>query len=143
MSILFHSLYPCKTVPHKADIKKWLVKIVSEHKRKLGPVNIIFVNDEKILEINQKYLNHDYLTDILTFNYNTEKLISGDIYISIERVEENAQKFNCTFQTEILKVIVHGFFHLLGFDDKTKTQKTVMRNLEENALQDFHISGTR
>jgi probable rRNA maturation factor len=141
MSILFHSLYSSKTVPRKTEIKNWLIKIVSDHKKKLGHVNIIFVDDKKMLELNQQYLKHDYLTDIITFNYNTEKEISGDIYISSKRVDENAKKFLCSFQNEILRVIVHGIFHLLGFDDKTKSQKSLMRQLEDSALHEFPVSG--
>ena len=140
MSILFHSLYPCKNLPPKAKIKKWLTKIISDHEREPGHINIIFVDDEKILELNRKFLNHNYLTDILTFDYNKGILISGDIYISIMRVTDNAEKFNCNFREEILRVIIHGIFHLLGFDDKTKNQKSLMRNLENLALSEFYTS---
>ncbi len=137
MSILFHSLYHGKSIGQKREIKEWLHKIISEHKKEIAVINIIFVDDEKMLELNLKYLAHNYYTDIITFNFNEGNKISGDIYISIQRVEENAHKFRCSNKEELLRVLVHGIFHLIGFDDKTKNQKNLMQKLEDEALSKF------
>jgi probable rRNA maturation factor len=137
MSISFHVIHPTKVAIKRADIKNWIKGIVANHNKKPGNINIIFVSDEYLLEINRNYLKHDYLTDIITFNYNTESIISGDIYISIPRIKENSDLYNCTVHSEILRVIIHGIYHLIGFDDKTMTQKQEMSQLEDIALRSF------
>ena len=137
MSISFHSLQPTYNIPKKADIKDWIRKIISGYNLKTGDISIIFVSDDDLLEINKKYLSHDYFTDIVTFDYREGDLISGDIYISIPRVEENSKKYHTVFQTELLRVIIHGIFHLLGFADKSGIQKKNMRKLEDEALLMF------
>jgi len=137
MSILFHSLNPDYSISKQKEIKGWLNRIIKACNNTTGDINIIFVNDKLILEMNQKYLKHNYYTDIITFNFNEGKRVSGDLYISMDRVKQNANKFNTTFQEEILRVIVHGVLHLLGYDDKTKLQKQKMRLLEKNALNLF------
>ena len=88
-----------------------------------------------MLEINKNYLNHDYYTDIITFNYVEENLISGDLFISVERVRENAGKFDVTFQQELYRVILHGILHLVGYDDKTFEDQTLMREKENFYLE--------
>lgn len=140
MGILFHSFPKQKIISKKSEIKNWIKKIISDNSKKLGNINIIFVNDKDLLEINLKYLNHNYFTDTITFNYNNEDEISGDIYISIERVQENSIKYHCSLRSEILRVIIHGIFHLMGFDDKTKVQKIHMRQIEEEAIRKFPLS---
>ncbi len=141
MSIFFHSLCDQTTVPPQHKIKNWLKKIISEHNQKLGTINIIFVDDQNLLDINKKYLNHDYFTDTITFNFSTDKEISGDIYISFERVKDNSVKYHCSFQSEILRVIIHGTLHLLRYNDKTKTEKKLMRQMEDAAIKRFPVSG--
>ena len=140
MSISFHSLQPIYNIPKKADIKDWIRKIISGHNFKTGDISIIFVSDDDLLEINRKYLSHDYLTDIITFDYRERDLISGDIYISVPMVKENSKKYHTVFQTELLRVIIHGIFHLLGFTDKSSIQKKKMRKLEDDALLIFMSS---
>ncbi len=140
MSIFFHSLSDQATFPPQHKIKNWLKKIISEHNQKLGTINIIFVDDQNLLEINQKYLNHDYFTDTITFNYSNDKEISGDIYISFERVKDNSVKYHCSFQSEILRVIIHSTFHLLRYNDKTKNEKKIMRQMEDAAIRRFPVS---
>ena len=137
MSISFHSLHPSKNLIKKTDIKNWIRTIISEYNKRPDNINIIYVSDEYILEINNKYLNHNFFTDIITFNYNSETLISGDIFISVERVRENAETFKCSYEKELLRVIIHGIFHLLGFNDESKQQKDKMRKLEDDALKSF------
>ena len=91
-------------------------------------MSYIFCDDTYLLDINLQYLNHDTLTDIITFDYSDENTISGDIFISIQRVRDNAKKFNVDFEEELLRVMSHGVLHLLGFNDKTESDKDLMRN---------------
>jgi len=96
----------------------------------VGNLNIIFVTDDELMEINKKFLEHDYYTDIITFNYKEKKKISGDLFISIERVMENAIKFKSSVTNEFLRVIIHGVLHIIGYNDKTYNEKKEIRNKE-------------
>lgn len=112
--------------------------MIETENQKVGQVDIIFCSDEYLLEMNTKYLNHNYLTDIITFGFNEDpKKISGDLFISIERVEENAQAYNTTFDEELRRVIVHGVLHLIGYDDKEKSDKQKMTDKEDFYLSEF------
>jgi rRNA maturation RNase YbeY len=91
---------------------------------------LIFCSDEYLLDVNKKYLNHDYYTDIITFDYVEDKIISGDIFISSDRVRENANQFNVSFEMELFRIIIHGILHLLGYKDKTKKDKSLMTEKE-------------
>lgn len=99
-----------------------------------GDVSYIFCSDEQLLEINKSFLKHFYFTDVITFNYNEDKVINGDIYISVDRVRDNANHLNITFDCELARVMIHGILHLVGFNDKSKSDEAEMRKLE-----DFHI----
>lgn len=112
-------------------VKRIAEKLISDFKYRLGAVDIIFTTDEKILEINREFLGHDYYTDIITFNYNEGKFIRGEIYISIDRVRENAIKEGCSLRREALRVIFHGLLHLCGFDDKSEKEISLMREKED------------
>lgn len=112
-------------------VKRIAEKLISDFKYRLGAVDIIFTADEKILEINREFLGHDYYTDIITFNYNEGKFIRGEIYISIDRVRENAKKEGCSLRREALRVIFHGLLHLCGFDDKSEKEISLMREKED------------
>lgn len=117
---------------HKNKIRKWLNATIIEQNQQLETLNFIFCNDDFLLKINLDYLNHDTLTDIITFdNSNTKGIITGDIYISIDRVKENAKIYNTKFTNELHRVIIHGTLHLLGFDDKSAKAKTLMTITED------------
>ena len=118
----------------KRPIKNWLVYIVKQENKKIGDINIVFYNDEQLLELNKQYLNHDSLTDIITFDYSNKLVLHGDICISIERVKENALKYNCAFEEELRRVMAHGILHLCGYKDKKNDDITLMKAKEEEAL---------
>ena len=122
------------------ELSKWLEQIIIREKKISGGIVCVFCDDKYLLEKNIKYLNHDYLTDVITFNYCEDITISGDLLISVERVRENAKHYNVSFFTEIKRVIVHGLLHLLGYDDKTNSSKQEMTEKEDfylNLYDDF------
>ena len=112
----------------------FITPILISEKKTEGDIVLIFCSDEYLLEINKKHLNHDYYTDIITFDYCLDKIVSGDLYISIDRVKENAKAFNETFMNELNRVVIHGVLHLCGYNDKTETDQKIMRNLENKYL---------
>jgi len=116
-------------------LKIWITKSVLKEQNTIGDINIIFCDDAFLLIKNKKYLNHSSLTDILTFDFSTGKSISGDIFISTERVKENATKYKVPFKNELNRVLIHGILHLLGYKDKTEKEKKIMRKKE-----DFYLS---
>ena len=119
-------------ISNKKEIRALLKKICKKENKKISFINCVFCSDNRLLEINKKYLNHNYLTDVVTFDFTTnKKTIEGDIYISIDRVKENAKKYKETFKKELLRIIIHGLLHLIGFLDKTKEEKNTM-TLKEN-----------
>ncbi|MDD2635196.1 MAG: rRNA maturation RNase YbeY [Bacteroidales bacterium] len=117
-------------------IRLWIVQIIEKYQKYTGEINYIFCSDEYLLEINKKYLNHNYFTDIVSFNYCENTVISGDVFISIDRVDENAKTYQ-TEETELLRVIIHGVLHFVGFDDQTKEEMQKMRIAEDLAISDF------
>lgn len=121
----------------KTKLKQWIKTITEKEKHKLGQINYIFCTDDELLEINIRHLNHKTLTDIITFDYTERKTIHSDIYISIERVEENSRKFKTTFENELHRVMIHGILHLCGYKDKTKADADLMRKKENGALKLF------
>lgn len=116
------------------DIKKnvniWIVESVNNEKKDLGVLNVIFCSDEHLLKMNIEHLGHDFFTDIITFDYSEANIISGDLFISKDRVADNAKKFSVSFEEEVLRVIIHGVLHLLGFKDKTEEEQKQMTNKE-------------
>ncbi len=123
-------------LPEKKIIK-WLDTIVEKYNFIQGDLSYIFASDQYILEINKQYLNHDYFTDVITFDYTESNIISGDIFISVDRVKENAESFGVNFIDELLRVIVHGTLHLIGFKDKTDIEKQEMTKQEDESLKLF------
>ncbi|MGV6845868.1 MAG: rRNA maturation RNase YbeY [Lutibacter sp.] len=112
----------------------WIESCIKSYQCRIGEINYIFCDDSYLYELNKKYLNQDTLTDIISFDYTVGKELSGDIFISVERVRENAIKFNQTFDNEINRVIIHGILHYIGFKDKSKDDAKQMRLEEENCL---------
>ncbi len=112
----------------------WIKSVSDLYQKKLGDIAYIFCSDTKILEINKKYLRHDYFTDIITFDYSEGKKISGDIFISLDTVKSNSEKFNTTYNEELHRVIIHGILHLCGFKDKSSKDEKLMREAEDIAL---------
>ncbi len=109
---------------------RWLKMVVESEVKRLGPLSIIFCSDPYILDVNMRYLQHDYFTDIITFDYCEGDLISGDLFISIDSVRENAALYGAEFEDELDRVMVHGVLHLLGYDDHTPEEIAVMREKE-------------
>jgi len=121
----------------KRQVSLWIKKIVSGCGKSLGNIAYVFCDDERILQINKQFLQHDYYTDIITFDYSENAKISGDIFISLETVKTNAEKFNTGYEEELRRVIIHGILHLCGFDDKTPKAKKMMRTKEDESLLEF------
>lgn len=121
---------------HNEDaLKVWLEACIKVRGFKTGEINYIFCDDEYLLKLNVEFLKHDTLTDIISFDYSLGKLISGDIYISVERVRENAQKFNQLIENEINRVMIHGILHYMGYKDKSEKERLEMREQEEICLK--------
>lgn len=116
------------------EIKAWIVSAIHEEKKELGFLNFIFTSDKQLLSINQEYLNHDTYTDIITFDYCENNVISGDIFLSIDRIRENAETFQTPFLDELHRVIIHGVMHLCGYADKRDEDKALMSEKEDYYL---------
>ncbi|MDP4276946.1 MAG: rRNA maturation RNase YbeY [Bacteroidota bacterium] len=112
----------------------WIRQVIARHGKTAGEINYIFCSDQRMIETNRTFLQHDYFTDIITFDYTVAPQLSGDIYISLETVASNAQLLGTSYQNELNRVIIHGVLHLCGFKDKTPEDASRMRELEEEAL---------
>ena len=133
-SIIFHS--ECDFSVSKQDVRsKWIKNSVINESKRVGELSFIFCKDEYLLKKNIQFLDHNNYTDIITFDYCEGEIISGDIFISIERVTENANKFGVDFENELDRVIIHGVLHLVGYKDKSKEEAIIMREKE-----DFYLS---
>lgn len=111
--------------------KRWILECISNENKSCGELNFIFCSDDYLLKINQSHLNHDTFTDIITFNYVENNVISGDIFISIDRIKDNANSFDVAFSEELHRVIIHGVLHLIGYDDKTPSDAQEIRQKED------------
>ena len=119
--------------------KKWIIEIIESESKQYGDINFIFCDDEYLHSINLKYLDHDTLTDIISFDYTEGDTISGDIFISIQRVKENAEEVSTRFSDELKRVMSHGVLHFCGYKDKTERESDLMRRKEEEKMQLFHV----
>ena len=120
---------------YRNSITGWIRRVANKYGKIVGDVSFIFCDDIKILEINKQFLNHDYYTDVITFDYTEGDVIGGDIFISLETVESNAKEFLTKFDNELKRVMIHGILHLCGQNDKTPEEKQEMRYKENLALQ--------
>lgn len=124
-------------IKNKNNVKKWLKKVAQNEQYEIVELNYIFVSDEALYEMNVQYLDHDTYTDIITFDNSdeTEVLIEGDIFISLDRIKENAKKYEVSFEKELYRVISHGLLHLCGYKDKTYAESQLMRLKEDEAIE--------
>lgn len=131
----------------KRKISNWIKSVIVDNNFTLfetpcipGDLNFIFCSDNYLLNINRQYLKHDYYTDIITFDYSQNGVISGDLFISIDTVKENSSLYNVTFEEELNRVIIHGILHLLGYKDKSKIDKSIMKDAEDRSLEKLKIN---
>ncbi|GAB3712931.1 rRNA maturation RNase YbeY [Flavobacterium koreense] len=124
---------------NEEQYSSWISNVISSENKKEGDINYIFCDDEYILEINKQYLNHDYYTDIISFDYSVGNELHGDIFVSIERVRENAIEFEVTFNEELKRVLAHGVLHYCGYKDKTEEEELLMRSKEDEKIKMFHV----
>ncbi len=115
-------------------IEQWILHVVAYHGKEVGELNYFFCSDNYLLEINKEHLNHNYFTDIITFDYTVGDMVSGDLFISLDTVRDNAETYQCSFHEEFYRVIIHGVLHLIGFNDKTDAQQEEMTAKENEAL---------
>lgn len=118
---------------------EWLSHVIVSENKKEGDINYIFCDDEYLHKINVEYLQHDTLTDIISFDYSVGNELHGDIFVSIERVEDNAKDFNVSFEDELKRVLVHGVLHYCGYKDKSEKEEALMRQKEEEKMLLFHV----
>lgn len=134
MGISFVKSSVINPLANKSVLKKWLSSVIKKEGFRTGKIHFSFIGDEELLSINKQFLNHDTYTDIITFDYNEGDIIHGEIFISIDRVIENANKNKVSLENELHRVMVHGILHLCGYSDKTKKQKLQMTTKEDEML---------
>ena len=121
-------------LPNESDISVWILNTISTEGYKIEEINYVFCDDDYLHKLNVEFLNHDTLTDVISFDYSVGKIIQGDIFISVERVRENALEFNTTFENELMRVMIHGVLHYCGYKDKSESDELTMR-----AKEDFYL----
>lgn len=124
---------------NEAQYEDWISRIIESEGFDEGEINYIFCDDEYLHKINVEYLDHDTLTDIISFDYTVGNLIQGDIFVSVERVQDNAKDFNVSFEEELKRVLSHGVLHYCGYKDKSPEDEALMRSKEEEKMQMFHV----
>ena len=115
-------------------VNEWIKQVARNHNRVVGPLTYIFCSDDRIIEVNRRFLNHDYFTDVITFDYSSRKRISGDIFISVDTVRSNAELFQRAYNEELMRVVIHGVLHLCGINDKGPGEREIMEAHENDAL---------
>jgi rRNA maturation RNase YbeY len=134
MSISYNTVAVSAPKFPRRETSRWIKEVAAQYKKRVGAIAYIFCSDEKILRINRQYLQHDYYTDIITFDYSEGDEISGDLFISLETVKSNAEQFKTNYSDELARVMIHGILHLCGFNDKTPEEEQAMRKKEDDAI---------
>ena len=137
MAIFFHDDNLISGLNNKKNIKLWMRSVLNAENKKEGIINVVLTTDKELRELNQKFLSRDYYTDIITFDYSEGGVLSGDLFISLERVRENADTFRSAIQDELRRVMVHGILHLIGYGDQSEQEIKDMRSLEDKYLKEF------
>ena len=127
------------TIENEDAISNWISNVIKSEDKKEGEINYIFCDDEYLLQINQEHLQHDYYTDIISFDYTVGNEINGDMFISIDRVKDNAIEYNVSFEEELRRVLAHGILHYCGYKDKSEAEELLMRSKEDEKLAMFHV----
>ncbi len=123
----------------ESKYRNWIENVAASEEGEISQLDYIFCTDEYLLEKNQQYLKHDTYTDIITFDYSRGKAIAGDVFVSIDRLKENSDKYNVRFNDELLRVMAHGVLHMLGYNDKSDEDRVVMRQKENDKIKLFHV----
>lgn len=139
MAITFHTENVKQPNIKKGITKKWITLVASDYNKTVGDIAYLFSDDKKTVQINQQYLNRDYFTDIITFDYSDGNKISGDIIISLDSVQTNSKKYHTDYQEELHRVIIHGILHLCGINDISESEKLAMREAENRALESLKL----
>lgn len=124
----------------KREITEWIKQVAAKYEKRVGDVAYIFCSDEKILEVNREYLQHDYYTDIITFDYTEGNRIGGDIFLSLDTVKTNAEQYADSYEQELHRTIIHGILHLCGIDDKGPGEREIMEKAEDDALAMYNFN---
>lgn len=127
------------TLPNEKVFSDWISRVIRSENKEEGDVNYIFCDDDYLHKLNVEYLDHDTLTDVISFDYSVGNEINGDIFISVERVMDNAKDFEVSFEEELKRVIIHGVLHYCGYKDKSEADELIMRQKEDEKLQLFHV----
>ena len=139
MAIFIHYINDSHPFPDENTLISYLGWLITSEHKSPGEINLIFTDNSEILHLNRKYLNHDYYTDVITFYYENPEQLDGDIFISLDKVYENSDDYLTDFNNELLRVIFHGFLHLIGYDDQTKEELSIMRKKEEFYLKNYYL----
>lgn len=134
MAVSFHQQHPNFTLDKKSAHKKWIRTCVERFKKRPESISFIFNTNDELLQMNREFLNHNYFTDVITFDYGEGDKVSGDVFISVDQVALNASEYGVTPEEEMRRVMIHGVLHLIGYDDATEQERNQMRNLENDAL---------
>ena len=134
INFLFQTTF---TLKNRMVLKQWIKNTIEANNKEMGDISYIFCSDDQLLDINKEFLNHDYYTDVITFDYSETENVSGDIFTSIDRIKDNAKILELSYLDELHRVIIHGVLHLLGFKDKTKEESKNMRRLEDECLSEL------
>jgi len=137
LTIYFHAEEIDFQLKEKKEVSDWICRVIEIENREIGEINIIFSSDTFLLEINNQYLDRNYFTDIITFDYGDGKIITGDLYLSIDRIRENAESFNVPVRNELFRIIIHGILHLIGYNDSNVEEKKLMTEREDQYMEIF------